>query len=237
MDNVVRRSVLAIAALFVLVSVGRPPDQLTQGEFDQSQAYYRELLMIALHEGYANNVRARVLITSVLSENLIGVRKVEQGFQIFTLRPEPAIWWYETLRDLKDGTFNRGPNQLSPQQLEATRKDLEATLPRDVRDVLIEKCVAPISRPAADSVIGAWTRVLSRAKETPPPDERDIVLDGANFHFWVGGVQVYAGHVYAPDDGWPSNELAGLGNAMYQLCKSPTPGGERELERFANSVR
>ncbi len=237
MGNVVRRSVLAIAALFVLVSAGRPADQLTQGEFDQGRPYYRELITIALRKGYANNVRARILITSVLSENLIGIRKVEQGFQVFTLRPETAISWYETLRSLKDGTFNRGPVQLSPQELEATRKDLEATLPRDVRDVPIEKCVAPISKRAADSVVEACTRVLSRAKETPPPDEHDIVLDGANFHFWVGGAQEYAGHVYAPHDGWPSKELVGLGNAMYQLCKAPTPSGERDLELRANSVR
>ena len=235
--SVVWRSVITVTALVLFVSAGGPPDQLAKGEFDQSRPYYRQLIVTAVREGYASDVRARVLITSVLSETLIGVRKVERGFQVFTLRPEIALSLYETLRDIEQGTFNRGSLQLTRQQLEDTRKDLEATLPRDVRDVPIEKCVAPISERAAASVVGAWTRVLSRASETPPPDDGYIVLDGANFHFWVGGAQEYSGHVYAPRDGWPSKRLAVLGNAMYQLCKARTPNSERDLERLANLVR
>ena len=176
-----------------------------------------------------------MLILSVSSENLIGLRATERDFQIFVLRPTIQLWWYEVLRDMKDGSYKL-PQGVPPGDLAAQARDLEASLPQDYRDVPVEKCVAALDKRVANRLIAAWQRVLGRAQPLPAPDER-IVLDGAHFHFWVRGDRELAGHVLSPDAAWPSRQLAGLGAEMYMFCNAPTAVGADKLRRLADDVR
>ncbi len=229
------RIALIALALVVPVDARGTPDQLTKGEFDEGRPYYRELIQTALSEGYESGVRTRALISSELGEHLIAVRSSGLGFELFVLRPKIALSEYEFLRDLRDGRFD-SRLALTPEELALLQKELEATLPRNVRDVPVERCLAQLSERTAASIIAAWMRVLSRAQQDTPVDER-LVLDGANFHFWVKEKQEFAGHVYAPNGEWPSGQLSSVSAEMYKFCKSPTRAGELALERRANDVR
>jgi|GEM_PF-6456501 hypothetical protein len=227
----------AVVASLLLVSAAPVPDQLTVGEFDQreDQAYYRQVIRTVLHEGYADDVRARMLVTSVSGETLVGVRLRADSFEIFFLRPEVQLFWYDNLQQLKQGTYRGGAAGVSPEQQAAMVKDLESALPRDVRQVRVERCVTSIEERLGQNLIAAWIRVLGRANRSPPTDDR-LVLDGASFHFWVRREAILAGHVNSPDARWPSKHLASIGSQMYMYCRKPTVEGVRALEALVHDT-
>ena len=225
---------IAVALFFLVSAADRAPDQLAAGEFSVADAYYRQVVMTVLHEGYAEDVRLRMLATSVLGEDLVGFRIRGQEFQVFVLRPKIALSSYVTLRDLKKGDIM--PPKSLPLDTADYIKELEASLPRDYRDVPVEKCVAPLNERIARRLLAVWERALRNINPSPPPDER-VVLDGGDFHFWVKGEKELAGHVYAPDSKWRSHQLAGIGSELYKFCKSPTAAGAKELERLADELQ
>lgn len=222
-------------ALVLTASAPLNPDQLIVGEFDQADGrdYYRQIVTTVLHEGYSADVRARMLILST-SENLVGVREKGNQFEVFALRPTVDLWLYELLRDMKGGTYM--PPQDSAGDLAVQARELEKSLPRDYRDVPINRCVAGVDERTGNSIVVAWARVLGRAQPSPHSDER-IVLDGANFHFWVRNGREFAGRVRSPDNAWPSHQLVVVAAEMYKFCNSPTAAGAERLQRLAEDVR
>lgn len=237
--NKARKLATAVIALFFVVSAVAVPDQLTTGEFDadDGRPYYREVILTVFREGYANDVRLRMLVTSTAGEWLVGVKAHRQSFQIFALRPKVSLWWYEHLQEMKDGRVEPNPSSpMTPQQRAAYIRDLEASLPRDYRDVPVEHCAQPIDQELARGLIATWERVLSQAHSSPSADE-PVVLDGASFHFWVKGQKQVAGHVYAPDPEWPSKRLTAIGADMSQYCREPAAARAVGLRRLVDNLR
>jgi len=233
----IRKIGAALIALLMLAAASPTSDRLTTGEFDpgDGREYYRQVIRTVLHEGYADDVRLRMLILSTSGENLVGVRERGSVFEVFVLRPNVELFWYETLRALKDGSYDGRAFGLSPADEAAMARDLEARLPGDIRNVGVDRCAAPVRAGLARDLIDAWARVLRLASRSRPSDGR-IVMDGASFHFWVRSDDVLSGHVHAPDTKWPSGRLTSVGAGMWKYCRQPSAENQQDIERLLRDV-
>lgn len=196
--------------------------------FEGHNGYYT-LLVSAMEEGFADDVKARVLVVPSFSEEvLVGLRGRPGSFEIFSLRPQISFWYF-----YGSGLYDPvSPGDDWSSQIAAYRRESEREediaspgrvrrkTPEDYKDVELSRCAIKIDDALANDILRAWQTVL---RDTRYYGEHEGIVgsDGTSFHFWSQAFpEDLAGKIWVPSGDLRPGKLALVAEAMTQYCSA-----------------
>lgn len=183
-------------------------------------------VLSALSEAYDRNVLARaIVIPSRNFEYAVGVKSGSDGYKIFHLRPKlPIMLYYELEWAEKQDVTPRVEGDRERIDLQKKLSRLRALLPKDVKDLPIDKCQVDVEPKLAKHLVQLWEAMLlgTRYRKTTM-----LGFDGVTYHFSMPHhLQVLAGKTFTPPPGSNTGMLVKITETMVSMCTS----GDRKLE-------
>jgi hypothetical protein len=195
---------------------------------------YYEMVLSAFSAAYERDVRARAIVfPSFHPEYAVGISEDDGAYRIFHLQPEKQLWGYKTLEFMKSGR-TRVYNDAGVAGNDEQIKRLEELLPKDPRDVKIERCDVDIDQSLGRRIIETWEMMLRQTRYVQH-DTRGT--DGITYHFSMRARhQDLAGKVWTPPGDSKTGMLASVAETMKRICVTGDEGLTGELERRVDDL-
>ncbi|HTU10604.1 MAG TPA: hypothetical protein VMG08_06850 [Allosphingosinicella sp.] len=214
-----------------LMPVRQPDDPLL--------AAYRADISRAFAEAFEPDVALRaVLLPSFQVEQVVGIRRRGDGYEIFALRPSLQLWTYQSLARLRSGrggvmTLEGELGDPDAELRDGTQDEirrLEAGLPEDPRDVPLTRCAVPLEAAIVSRLRAVWRGMLD---EVRPGERLDGGADGTSYEFSMEAAGLaLRGETWSPRRGTRLARLVGLAEAMRDYCDTRRPERLRALTRL-----
>jgi hypothetical protein len=191
-----------------------PEDSQFSGLF---MPQYNDMVIDALGEAYADNVRARAMVFPSFSpEYAVGILSEDEKYKVFHLEPEKQYWGYMSLA-LKKSEAEQVVNDGELKRDAEGIKRLEEAYPENYEDIEVQRCRRPFAAEVAEKAVDIWLYMLL---ETRYSDDLSIGLDGTTYHFSAPyGHKILAGKVWSPASDSKTGKLVAIINSMVEYCK------------------
>jgi len=148
------------------------------------------------------------------------------------LRPSDQLWQYTVLQLMKQqqitSTDGKGSDTT---QAEIDR--LERSLPRDPRDLAIERCEIPVTDATAARILDAWQMMLSSSAPSAI-----MGLDGELYHFALATQdRLLTGQTWSPDADTNPGRLVAIAMAMRDACTTLSAAHLSAIPGLADAIR
>lgn len=221
-----KKLLIAVAALYACSAMAGEHLEPERSQFSGRPILDRSKFLSTVNEAYDSNVLARAIVFPAFDlDYAVGVKLEAGTYQIFHLRPKLKIELYDVLEQAeKQAGTPRVDDGGKPTIIERRLASLRALLPKDVKDVPIDRCQIEIEPKLAKRLVHLWEAMLLRTRYRKTTM---LGFDGVTYHFSMPHyVQVLAGKTWSPPSESNAGMLVKITETMVSMCTS----GNRKLE-------